>query len=63
MLQELSVAFAQVKAGNTLENSLNKIRQIICSFIQKWRLLKQYITHNEFNTDIIQIEYYYEFRK
>ena len=63
MLQELSVAFAQVKAGNTLENSLNKIRQIICSFIQKWRLLKQYITYNEFNTDIIQIEYYYEFRK
>ena len=31
MLQRLPIAFAQVKAGNTSENSLNEIRQIIYS--------------------------------
>ena len=29
MLQRLSIVFAQVKAGNTSENLLNEIRQII----------------------------------
>ena len=29
MLQRLPIALAQVKAGNTSENLLNKIRQII----------------------------------
>ena len=29
MLQRLPIAFAQVKAGNTYENLLNEIRQII----------------------------------
>ena len=29
MLQRLPIAFAQVKAGNTSENFLNEIRQII----------------------------------
>ena len=29
MLQRLPIAFGQVKAGNTYENLLNKIRQII----------------------------------
>ena len=29
MLQTLSIALAQVKAGNTSENLLNKIRKII----------------------------------
>ena len=29
MLQTLQIALAQVKAGNTSENSLNEIRQII----------------------------------
>ena len=29
MLQRLSIAFPQIKAGNTSENLLNKIRQII----------------------------------
>ena len=31
MLQKLSRALAQVKAGNTSENLLNKMRQIIYS--------------------------------
>ena len=35
MLQRLSIAFAQVKTGNTLENLLNKIRQIIYSCINQ----------------------------
>ena len=30
MLQRLPIALGQVKAGNTSENLLNKIRQIIC---------------------------------
>ena len=31
MLQRLTVAFAQVKAGNTFEKLPNEIKQIICS--------------------------------
>ena len=31
MLQRLSIAFAQIKAGNTSENLLNEIKQIIYS--------------------------------
>ena len=31
MLQRLAIPLAQVKAGNTFENLLNEIRQIICS--------------------------------
>ena len=31
MLQRLPIALAQVKAGNTSENLLNEMRQIICS--------------------------------
>ena len=31
MLQRLPIAPAQVKAGNTSENLLNEIKQIICS--------------------------------
>ena len=30
ILQRLAAALAQLKAGNTSENLLNKIRQIIC---------------------------------
>ena len=40
MLQRLEIALAQVRAGNTAENVLNEIRQII---YQK-KLLKKYIT-------------------
>ena len=31
MLQRLSIALAQVKAGNTFENLVNEIQQIIYS--------------------------------
>ena len=35
MLQRLPIAFAQVKAGNTSENLLNEIRQIIYSLYRE----------------------------
>ena len=34
MLQKLSIALAQVKAGNNSESSLNKIRRIVYSLYQ-----------------------------
>ena len=34
MLERLPIAFAQVKAGNTSENLLNEIRQIVYSLYQ-----------------------------
>ena len=34
MLQRLSIALAQVKAGNNSESLLNKIRQIVYSLYQ-----------------------------
>ena len=44
MLQRLPITYAQVKAGNTSGNLLNKIRQIIYSFYRKKILLKKYTT-------------------
>ena len=44
MLQRLPIALAQVKAGNTPENLLNKIRQIIFSLYRA-----KEITANVFN--------------
>ena len=35
MLQRLPIALARVKAGNTSENLLNEIRQIICSLYRE----------------------------
>ena len=35
MLQRLPIALAQIKAGNTSENLLNEIRQIICSLYRE----------------------------
>ena len=35
MLQRVSIALAQVKAGNTSENLLNEIRQIIFFYRKK----------------------------
>ena len=35
MLQRLPIALAQIKAGNTSENLLNEIRQIVYSFYQE----------------------------
>ena len=41
MLQRLSIALAQVKAGNSSENLLNEIRQIICSLYQSKEITKK----------------------
>ena len=43
MLQRLLLAFAQVKAGNTSENLLNEIRQIIYSLYQAKEIAKKRI--------------------
>ena len=63
MLQRLPVASAQVKAGNTSENLLNEIWQIIHSLYRVKEITENiYIKNNEFNKIIIQNEYYiYEF--
>ena len=42
MFQRLPVALAQVKTGNTSENLLNEIRQIIYPLYQKKLLKKVY---------------------
>ena len=44
ILQRLSIALAQLKAGNTSENLLNEIREIIYFCIKQKKLLKRYIT-------------------
>ena len=44
MLQRLPITLAQVKAGNTSENLLNEIRQIIHSLSRTKELAKKYIT-------------------
>ena len=41
MLQRLSIALAQVKAGNNSENLLNEIRQIIYSLYQSKEITKK----------------------
>ena len=41
MLQRLTIALAQVKAGNTSENLLNEIRQIIYSLYQAKEITKK----------------------
>ena len=44
MLQKLSIALAQAKAGNTSENLLDEIRQVICILcMEQEKLLKKYI--------------------
>ena len=40
MLQRLPIALAQVKAGNTSENLVNEIRQIIHSLYQAKEITK-----------------------
>ena len=45
MLQRLPIAFAQVKAGNNSQNSLNKIRQIVYSLFQSKVITKK--VHNK----------------
>ena len=44
MLQILPIAVAHVKAGNTCENLLNEIRQLIYFLYQKKKLLKKILT-------------------
>ena len=44
MLQRLPIALTQVKAGNTSENLLNEIKQIIILCIDQKKLLKKYTT-------------------
>ena len=41
MLQRLPIALAQVKAGNTSENLLNEIRQIIYSLYRAKEIIKK----------------------
>ena len=41
MLQGLSIPLAQVKAGNTYENLLNEVRQIIYSLYQTKEVTKK----------------------
>ena len=43
MLQRLPIELAQVKAGNTSENVLNEIRQIIYSMYQAKHIAKKSI--------------------
>ena len=43
MLQRLQIELAQVKAGNTAENVLNEIRQIIYSLYQTKGIAKKSI--------------------
>ena len=43
MLQRLPIALAQAKVGNTSENLLNEIRQIIYSLYQAREFTKNYI--------------------
>ena len=43
MLQRLPIALAQAKAGNTSENLLNEIRQVVYSCMEQEKLLKKYI--------------------
>ena len=41
MLQRLSIALAQVKAGSTSENLLNEIKQIIYSLYREKEVTKK----------------------
>ena len=45
MLQRLSIALAQVKAGNNSESLLNKIRQIVYSLYQSKQITKKVCNH------------------
>ena len=42
MLQRLTIALAQVRAGNNSEDLLNEIRQIVYSLYQSKKTLKKY---------------------
>ena len=62
VLQRLTIALAQVKAGNISQKLLNEIRQIIYFLYWAKKLLKKYMIYKEFNKVIKQNGYYfYEF--
>ena len=62
MLQRLPIALAQVKAGNTSENLLNEIRQIMYFLYREKKITKSIQRYNELNKVIKQNGYYiYEF--
>ena len=44
MFQRLTIALAQVKAGNNSESLLNEIRQIVSSLYQSKKIPKKYMT-------------------
>ena len=44
MLQRLPIALRQAKTGNTSENLLNEVRQIIRSLYQAKEIIKKYTT-------------------
>ena len=50
MLQRLPIAIAHLKAGNTSENLLNEIRQIICYLHQEKEITKK--IHNNIMNSI-----------
>ena len=61
MLQRLPTTLSQVKAGNTPENLLNEIRQIIYSLYRATEITKT-VYNNIMNPIIKQNGYYiYEF--
>ena len=49
MLQRLTIALAQVKTGNTSENLLNKIRQIIY-FLYRAKEITKKVYNNIMNS-------------
>ena len=49
MLQSLSIALALVKAGNTSENLLNEIRQMIYSLYRAKGIIKK-VYNNRMNS-------------
>ena len=44
MLQRLPVTLAQVKAGNTSENLINEVRQIVYHLYREKKVQKKYTT-------------------
>ena len=58
MFQRLSTALAQVKAGNTSENLLTEINQIIYSLYRSKEITKK-VCNNAFDKAIIQKQILY----
>ena len=54
MLERLPIALAQVQAGNTSENLLNEIRQIIYSLYQGKEITKK-VYNNRMNSNSIMV--------